>query len=161
MIRLVAFQLKGHDMIKKTVFCFAVLSAGNVLAADKQNADQNKLVVKKFYDLAFTQHKAKEAADLYLNADYIQHNPNVATGRQAFVDFFVPYFKKNPDARSEIKRVVADGSLVVLHVHARTDKHDAGRAVVDIFRVDGGKIVEHWDVMQPIPDKSANSNSMF
>ena len=114
-----------------------------------------------FYESVFARHQAKEAAEKYLTPTYIQHNPNVATGRQPFIDFFVPFFAKNPEARSEIKRVVAEGDLVVLHVHSKLNKDDRGRAVVDIFRVDNGKIAEHWDVMQAIPEKSSNDNTMF
>jgi len=72
-----------------------------------------------------------------------------------------PYFTKNPTARSEIKRAVAEGDLVFLHVHAKSSETDRGMAVVDIFRVENGKVVEHWDVVQPIPEKANNSNTMF
>jgi predicted SnoaL-like aldol condensation-catalyzing enzyme len=85
----------------------------------------------------------------------------VATGRQPFVDFFVPFFQKNAGAKSEIKRTIAEGDLVVLHVLSKIDAKDTGRAVVDIFRVEDGKIVEHWDVMQAVPEKAANPNTMF
>lgn len=124
-------------------------------------AQDNKRLVRDFYEQVFIHHQAKEAAEKYLSPTYIQHNPNVGNGRQPFVDFFVPFFVKNPETRSEIKRVIADGDLVVLHVHAKMNKDDRGRVVVDIFRVENGKIAEHWDVMQAIPEKSANNNTMF
>jgi predicted SnoaL-like aldol condensation-catalyzing enzyme len=82
-------------------------------------------------------------------------------GTEALIKFFEPYFANNPQARSEIKRVVADGDLVMLHVHAKANETDRGMAVVDIFRVENGKVVEHWDVVQPIPEKAANENTMF
>jgi predicted SnoaL-like aldol condensation-catalyzing enzyme len=124
-------------------------------------AKENKALVVDFYEMVFVGHKAKEGAEKYLAPDYRQHNPLVPDGRQPFIDFFVPYFAKNPEARSEIKRVVAEDDLVVLHVHSKAKKADLGRAVVDIFRVKDGKIVEHWDVIQPVPEKAANTNSMF
>ena len=117
--------------------------------------------MRDFYEKVFIQHQAKEAAEEYLVPTYIQHNPNVANGRQSFIDFFVPFFAKNPEARSEIKRIIVDGDLVVLHVHSKISKEDRGRAVVDIFRVENGKIAEHWDVMQAIPETAANDNTMF
>lgn len=133
------------------------------LAATASSADtqKNKELVRAFYEQTFVQHKAKEAAEAYLAPTYIQHNPTVATGRQAFIDLFVPLFQKNTEARSEIKRIVAEGDLVFLHVHSKANKADRGRAVVDIFRVENGKIAEHWDVIQAVPEKAANENSMF
>lgn len=123
--------------------------------------EKNKEVVTSFYKLAFVNHKAQEAVDKYIGSKYIQHNPNVPDGSKAFLDFFIPFFEKHPEARSEIKRVVAEGDLVVLQVLSKIDKADRGNAIVDIFRVENGKIVEHWDVRQPIPEKSANTNTMF
>ncbi len=66
-----------------------------------------------------------------------------------------------PNARNEIKRVIAEGDLVVLHVHSVVIPNSPGRMIVDIFRVEDGKVVEHWDVIQPVPEKAANSNGMF
>ena len=69
--------------------------------------------------------------------------------------------EKFPNRSSEIKRVMAEGDLVVLHVHSKPSPEDRGSAIIDIFRVENGKIVEHWDVIQPIPEKAANTNTMF
>ena len=115
-----------------------------------------------FYELAFNRHKVQEAAVRYIGKTYLQHNPTVADGAQAFVDAFTPFLKENPQSRAEIKRVVAEGDLVVLHVLSRTSPQDKGEAVVDIFRFDeNGKIVEHWDVIQPVPEKSVSGRGMF
>lgn len=92
---------------------------------------------------------------------YIQHNPFVSDGKKPFIDFFVGFYKKHPAAKTDIKRIIAEGDLVVIHTHSKIDESDRGRAVMDIFRVANGKIVEHWDVSQSIPDKSANENTMF
>lgn len=130
-------------------------------ATAASNAKKNEKLVKDFYEEVFVKHHAKEAAEKYLSKNYIQHNPFVATGRKPFIDFFVPFFQKNPTAKATIKRVIASKNLVVLHVHSQASPGDRGRAVVDIFRVKKGKIVEHWDVAQPIPEKMPHSNTMF
>ncbi|MGQ0518929.1 nuclear transport factor 2 family protein, partial [Bacillus sp. D-CC] len=75
----------------------------------------------------------------YVSEDYKQHNPFVADGRKAFMDFFKEDFVKNPNSSAEIKRVVADGDTVALHVHSRTNSQDMGVAIVDIFRIKDGK----------------------
>ncbi len=129
--------------------------------ASNEIETRNKKIVESFYNLAFRDHKPVEAMDLYGGSEYKQHNPNVADGTKPFKDYFSNFFPKNPKAKSEIKRIIAEGDLVVLHVHSKLNDSDRGRAVVDIFRVENGKIVEHWDVGQPIPEKSANNNTMF
>ena len=108
-----------------------------------------------FYDLAFNQHKLDEAVRKYVAEPYIQHNPTVADGGKAFIDSFAPFLKENPQSRAEVKRAAAEGDLVWLHVFSRTSPQDRGEAVVDIFRVNkAGKIVEHWDVIQAVPEKN-------
>ncbi|PTV56174.1 nuclear transport factor 2 family protein [Acinetobacter seifertii] len=129
-------------------------------AADKISA-QNKKIVTNFYEGVFLKHQVKEYADRYIGHEYIQHNPNVPDGKAPFVNFFTEKFQKNPQAKNEIKRAIAEGNLVVLHVHSTENEKDRGRAIVDIFRVENGKIVEHWDVIQNIPEQSKNSNTMF
>ncbi|MDX3810360.1 MAG: nuclear transport factor 2 family protein, partial [Bosea sp. (in: a-proteobacteria)] len=78
-----------------------------------------------------------------------------------FVSFFTSKFKSNPEARARIVRSSANDDLVWLHVHSTERPDDRGRAIVDIFRVKDGRIVEHWDVIQPVPEKAANGNTMF
>ena len=131
-------------------------------AQAQTQTERNKANALAFYELAFNRHKVQEAADRYIGKTYLQHNPTVADGAQAFVDAFTPFLKENPQSRAEIKRVVAEGDLVVLHVLSRTSPQDKGEAVVDIFRFDeNGKIVEHWDVIQPVPEKSVSGRGMF
>lgn len=150
----------GRVLILCAALALSVSSAG--VARDKSGvAAKNKEMVIAFYNMIFQDHKVREALDRYVGDRYIQHNPLAADGKQALIDFAIPYFEKNPAARSEIKRAVAEGDLVVLHVHAKAKPEDRGLAVVDIFRVENGKVVEHWDVVQPIPEKAANSNTMF
>lgn len=123
--------------------------------------DANKKIVRDFYELAFNQHKPTEAAKRYIGNRYIQHNPQVPDGAPAFYEYFESFFVAHPRSCVEIKRVIAEGNLVVLHLRSRIDDQDRGRAIVDIFRVENGKIVEHWDVIQNVPEKSANGNTMF
>ena len=122
---------------------------------------KNKKVVEEFYDLAFNKHKPAEAMKLYVGEKYIQHNPFAGDGKEPFISFFSDHYSKHPDAFVDIKRIIVDNEMVVVHVHSRQTKADRGSAVVDMFRLEKGKIVEHWDVVQAIPEKSANGNTMF
>lgn len=121
----------------------------------------NKKTVEAFYDLAFNQHKAVDAAMKYLKPEYKQHNPHVADGRQAFIDAFKTPDPKELESKTIFKRLIAEEDLVVLHSHKIRHKGDQGVAGIDIFRVESGMITEHWDVNQVIPEKSANQNTMF
>ncbi|SPJ33755.1 nuclear transport factor 2 family protein [Kushneria phyllosphaerae] len=127
---------------------------------DIHQEEANRELVVDFYNRFFNDHDTEKSAEV-LAPDYIQHNPGVPDGRAPVVEYFSSYFKAHPDYKSEIMRSAADGDLVWLHVHSTESDKDQGEAVVDIFRVNDGKIVEHWDVIQPVPDKSANDNTMF
>jgi predicted SnoaL-like aldol condensation-catalyzing enzyme len=90
-----------------------------------------------------------------------QHNPNARDGPEAIVEFMTELMASNPEACLDIKRVIVEGDLVVTHSHIRMSPADAGTAVADIYRLEDGKIVEHWDVLQPVPPTAANDNTMF
>ncbi|WP_171164443.1 nuclear transport factor 2 family protein [Streptomyces sp. I05A-00742] len=123
--------------------------------------EQNKRIAQEFFSLGFNDKRPDEAAARYLGPVYIQHNPGAPDGPEAFVSFITHFGKQHPELSMEFKRVVAEGDLVVLHSHMRTSPEDLGSAVMDIVRIENGRIVEHWDVVQPIPDKAANDNTMF
>jgi predicted SnoaL-like aldol condensation-catalyzing enzyme len=134
--------------------------AGPVQAGNTAQEEANKKVVLDFYDRALNQ-KDFEAAAKHFGPRYIQHNPNAADGIEGFKKFIEFRREKFPNARSEIKRALADGDMVILHVHGVREPGERGVAIIDMFRVENGKIVEHWDVVQPIPEKAANDNGMF
>ncbi len=138
------------------------LLLATVLPASAQGAEQStKAMVTAFYKMVFYDHKVAQAFKTYVGATYKQHNPLVSDGIEPSVAFLSKRFETNPQAINEIKRVIADGDLVAVHVHSRSNDSDRGRAIVDIFRVENGKIIEHWDVIQPVPENAQNNNTMF
>ena len=131
-------------------------------ALEKQaQVEKNKEIAVAFFNMIFNEHKVAEAFETYSVPTYIQHNPYAATGAQPAIDFLGPYLEANPEATADIKRIIAEGDLVAIHNNPKANAEDRGRAVVDIFRLDGGKVVEHWDVVQDVPEKSMNDNTMF
>ena len=140
----------------------AVLAAAvpQATAADAQQMEANKQAAAEFYDKAINQ-KDFDAASKYLGPRYVQHNPRAADGPEGLKAFLGFLREKFPSYHSEIKRTFADGDYVILHVHNVPVPGARGRAIVDIFKFEDGKIVEHWDVAQEIPENPANNNGMF
>ena len=126
------------------------------------DAERNKQNVIGFYTLAFNEKKPEEAVDRSIGSEYIQHNPQAPDGADAFIQFVKAFTGQFPELRVEIKRAIGEGDLVVTHGLLKTSPDDRGTAAADIFRLDeNGKIVEHWDVLQPMPETSANDHPMF
>ena len=138
----------------------ALLLARPVLAADTLQMEENKKTVRALYEAALNKKDFDEASK-YLGSKYIQHNPNAADGPDGLKGFIGFLKDKFPNNRSEIKRIFADGDYVIVHVHAVREPGTRGNAIIDIFKLENGKVVEHWDVVQPIPEKAANDNGMF
>jgi len=125
--------------------------------------ERNKQNVMAFYDLMFNQSRPREAIEKYVGEVYIQHNPGVADGKEAFIAYFEKMAREYPDKRVHFKRAFAEGRYVILHCHHEfpgfKTPHWAG---IDIFRLDdNGKLVEHWDVLQAVPGRPKNDNTMF
>ena len=144
--------------MKRLVLVLALLVMGGLPA--HADPEANKKAVLDFYDKALNQ-KDFDAASKHLGSRYIQHNPVAADGAEGLKGFIGFLRDKFPNSKSEIKRVFAEGDYVILHVHAVREPGTRGRAIIDIFRLENGRIVEHWDVAQDVPEKAANANGMF
>ena len=135
------------------------LASGVAMAGSAQE-EANRKTVLAFYEKGLNQ-KDADAALAHVGDRYVQHNPNAADGPDGFRKFIGFLRDKFPNSHSEIKRSFADGDYVILHVHAVREPGSRGNAIVDIFKLENGKVVEHWDVVQPIPENPANNNTMF
>ena len=127
--------------------------------ADTDLTQRNRETVQRFCEIIFNEHKT--AAVDFIQDDYIQHSPFLADGRQPFIDYFRDFFAEYPRARLHVKRIIAEGDYVVVHSHFVRDPADRGTAIADIFRLDNSRLAEHWDVIQEVPARAQNKNSMF
>jgi len=128
--------------------------------ADADQLERNRHAVLEFYELAINK-KDYEAAEKFMGPHYIQHNPMAKDGKEGLKSFIEYLRASQPDYHSEIVRSFADGDYVILHVRNTPALGEPRKAIVDIFRLEAGKVVEHWDVVQTIPENPANDNTMF
>jgi predicted SnoaL-like aldol condensation-catalyzing enzyme len=150
--------VRSAAMVAASILMFS-LASGAAMAGSAQE-EANRKAVLAFYEKGLNQ-KDVDAALAYVGDRYTQHNPNAADGPEGFRKFIGFLREKFPNSHSEIKRSFVDGDYVILHVHAVREPGTKGNAIVDIFKLENGKIVEHWDVVQDIPEKAANQNGMF
>lgn len=129
-------------------------------SVEADNRTHNIEIALAFYEAALNRHDFEEASQ-YLGPTYTQHNPNALDGKEGFAGFLGWLRENHPQSCGIIKRTWADGDYVIMHVLERRHPDDRGDAVVDIFRFENGKIVEHWDVTQAIPEQLAHSNGMI
>jgi predicted SnoaL-like aldol condensation-catalyzing enzyme len=118
-------------------------------------------VVDQFIDLFYRKKVVRQAFESWVHPDYIQHKPTLPDGRDAIINFLERLLERYPERIFTIHRVIASDDLVAVHYHSQATPEDLGFAVVDIFRVEDCRMVEHWDVVQPVPEQSANDNTMF
>jgi predicted SnoaL-like aldol condensation-catalyzing enzyme len=141
--------------------CAVPLAPPAMAQATEAPALSNRQIVERFIDLFYRQGRVREAFETHVHEDYIQHNPLAPDGRAAAIAALEPYFASQPDAVREVHRIIVDGDLAAVHVRSRQNPEDRGFAIVDILRLEDGKIVEHWDVIQAVPEQSANPHPMF
>ncbi|MFZ0005652.1 MAG: nuclear transport factor 2 family protein [Methanoregula sp.] len=127
----------------------------------KDERETNRRIVEEFYNLSLNLGRPEEAAKKYLGPYYRQHNPGAADGAEAFIGFVREFRHAFPGLRFDFRRFIAKDDMVVVHSHLVREPGDRGVAVMDIFRIENNRIVEHWDVLQEVPEKAANSNTMF
>jgi predicted SnoaL-like aldol condensation-catalyzing enzyme len=124
-------------------------------------ADRNKQLAIEFFETLVNKRQPREAFDRFVGPEYIQHGVHAEDGIEGAMKALVPLMGNHPEIQMDIKRVLGDGDLVVIHHHLKLKPQDLGLAVVEIFRFENSRIVEHWDVMMPVPEKSHNNNTMF
>jgi predicted SnoaL-like aldol condensation-catalyzing enzyme len=138
----------------------ALLLATPAAAETSATVENNKKTVLEFYSKGVNQ-KDFTVASAYLDPAFKHHNPVRSGGIEGIKAFLNMLREKHPNARFDVKRVFADGDHIIVHVHAMLDPGAKGTSIVDIYRLSGGRIVEHWDVRQDIPDNVTDLNGLF
>ena len=126
-----------------------------------EETERNRSVIERFARMFWIEKNVREAFETFVHPDYIQHNPIAADGRDVAIEALSGFFAASPTLEYEIHRILVDGNLAAVHTRMRRSPEDLGFAVVDIFRLEDGLIVEHWDVIQAVPEESANDHPMF
>jgi len=130
------------------------------LAQEKSRLERNKKLVIAFYQKLIGE-KDAEAARRFMGEPYVQHSPYAQDGHEGVAEFVKGFRQQFPRHHYDVKRVIAEGDFVVLHLHGQEGLYPHGEAVIDIFRVVDGRVVEHWDVIQALPEQSRNANTPF
>ena len=146
--------------MRKFLAAAALLGLVASSARAKSLTERNRAIVQDFARIFYTDKDVERAFQKYVVPDYIQHNPGIADGRQAAIDALKPMFSRS-GARFDVKRIIVDGDMAVIHLFGQGDPSTPGAAVADIYRLKDSKIVEHWDILQPMPATSANPHPMF
>lgn len=150
-------------ILRKTVLLVAMaalLTAPLAAKPMRSLTERNRAIITDFARLFYDKRDVRAAFAKYVAKDYIQHNANILDGREAAIAALEPMFRQE-GSRFEIKRIVVDGDMAVIHLHGRAGAQGNGGTVADIYRLKHGKIVEHWDVLQPIADKPVNPHAYF
>jgi len=156
--------MRSFGVALMVVALSACATTGPVARAAR--AQQNLATVLAFVDMAFNRHEVEQAFRLYVGPEYREHNPHVADGKDSVIKALVGYtHEMYPELRQEVKRTIAQGDLVAVHLFETRSAAERtagrGRALIDIFRLEHGRIVEHWDVVQDVPEQPVNDNTMF
>ncbi|MBL8549422.1 MAG: nuclear transport factor 2 family protein [Hyphomonadaceae bacterium] len=141
--------------------CVSIEANEAPAAAAPSQTEVTRGIVTPFSDLFCNQGKVREAFMTHVAPGYIQHNPVAADGRDTAIAALEGFRAASPQMTCEVKRIIVDGNLAAVHSHVKPTPEHRGFAVVDILRVENGMIVEHWDVIQPVPETSRNNNTMF
>jgi predicted SnoaL-like aldol condensation-catalyzing enzyme len=148
-----------YRILKASALVLAFVSAAGHAEVKGRNAAEETVIA--LLDTAFNQKKPAEAFERFGGSDYRQHSPTAPDGKDAIIALLKGWLPTVPNLRYDIKRIISDGDMVWVHSHVTTGPDDRGQAVVDIFRLENGKVVEHWDVGTAVPEKSLNTNTMF
>ena len=144
----------------------APLTYEQALVTTDRDSLSDREVSDRFIKVFYDNNQLVKGFEAWVHPDYIQHDPNSPTGRDATIAVLADHMAANPEMTHDVKRVIygdegPDGTLVAVHYHFKRAPDEAGLAVVDIYRVKDGYLVEHWDVLQPVPEQSLNENTMF
>ena len=143
-----------------------LVRAGEPMDTSNRANLSDREVSERFIEVFYNQNRLTDGFEAWVHPDYIQHDPNSPTGRDPTIEVLAAHMQANPEMTHDVKRVIygdegPDGTLVAVHYHFKRAPDDRGSAVVDIYRVNDGYLVEHWDVIQPIPEEALNDNTMF
>lgn len=144
----------------RAIAALAAIAVAGCSAALADPTEINRKLVHEFARVFYQEKDVRRAFERFVAPDYIQHNPGIADGREAAIAALSPMFAA-PGARFEVKRIIVDGNFAVIHLFGQGNPRTKGAAVADIYRLEDGKIVEHWDILQPMPETSANPHPMF